>query len=73
MTVNITLPTILKFDDYHNIDDLVYNVNLISTEKIKGKEIGFDGKNYVGIFYTKTLPSKSEINELLKQNNITLI
>lgn len=73
MTVNITLPTIMKFDDYHHIDDFVDKLNEITKEKIKGKEIGFDGQNYVGIIYTKTLPSKSEIDTLLKQNNITLI
>lgn len=73
MTINISLPCVMTFDDYHHIDDFVDKLNEITKEKIKGKEIGFDGQNYVGIIYTKTLPSKSEIDTLLKQNNITLI
>lgn len=73
MTINISLPCVMTFDDYHHIDDFVDKLNEITKEKIKGKEIGFDGQNYVGIIYTKTQPSKSEIDIILKQNKITLI
>lgn len=73
MTVKISLPCVMTFDDYHHIDDFVDKLNEITKEKIKGKEIGFDGQNYVGIIYTERQPTKSEIDDILSKNNIKLI
>jgi len=54
-TIQIELPQRIKVSDYHEFNDISDAFNLLgSTNKIRVKEIGFNGA-YIGIIYIGSL------------------
>ena len=61
----LNLPTVLTFDDYHEINLATDMFNeLVCGQKIKAKEIGYCGGGYNAIFYLK---QDKEFQALRKQ------
>lgn len=51
--VMVNLPTILTFEDYHEIDSALDLFNNIMCKKIKAKELFSNNGYYYAIFYLK--------------------
>jgi hypothetical protein len=63
--MNIKIPYVKSFEDYHEIGDKLSFIKEI-IPSIKACEVGFDGV-YWGLFYIDKMPSKEEILQLLKK------
>ncbi len=63
--VTLNLPQVKAFGDYHEIDEVEHILNDFSNNRVKSKEIGFNG-SYWAVFYEGKLPDKKEIYDLIK-------
>lgn len=68
---------VAKFEDYHEIDYAAQLVNKVfnsghTVNKVKSREIGFDGYYYVGLFWTGRKPNKAQIKNALADKQIVL-
>lgn len=61
----LRLPFVKDFGDYHDIYAECDLLNELFEERIKCKEVAFDGR-YWGLFYVGVMPTKSEIRKMLK-------
>ena len=68
----LTLPAIVVVSDYHEFDEVADNINLVTVRKTKVKEIGFDGREYVGVIYQGAKPDQLELDRLLRNANVEL-
>ena len=50
--LKVTVPVIMSFRDYHDIDYVLDYLNELFGGKMKAEELGCDGQ-YYGIFYLK--------------------
>ncbi|MHA2279908.1 MAG: hypothetical protein ACXAC5_03400 [Promethearchaeota archaeon] len=67
--VEIKVPFAEEFDDYHEIDHLVNDINerANAEPKLKGIEVAFCG-NYLGVFYVGRKPPRKKIKEIVKES-----
>lgn len=72
--VIIELPKIIWADDYHDFNYFSTSVIKPLIKDAKVEELGYDTelRQYVGIVFIGKMPSDSEIDILLKSNNIVL-
>jgi hypothetical protein len=70
-TFTITFPKIVTARDYHAFDDIRWALNQVVSAKIRVKELGFKYK-YYAVLYVDTVPTNDEIDNLLKEHEITL-
>jgi len=68
MKATPNLPVVIGATDYHYFDVIKEALNKAFKEKVKMKELGFDG-NYYAVFYFQKLPSIKEQAWLLKEAN----
>ena len=71
-TVKATLPKLVVVRDYHEFDSVKETLNDILDVRVKVKEIAFDG-DYIGVVYVDKLPTKQEIDKLLKKAKLQVI
>ncbi len=64
MKTKIKFPFVDSFGDYHDIDDKLSSLNEVFTDRIKAKEIAYDG-TYWGVFYVGKLPSKDRLKKMV--------
>jgi hypothetical protein len=64
MKIKLKFPFVEGFGDYHEIKCKADDLNEIFAERIKSKEIAFDGE-YWGVFYVGKLPHKNELKKML--------
>lgn len=66
--VSINIPVIMNFDDYHEVDYVRdYFNQLVSSKKIKSKELFSSDYGYTAIFYFK---QDNEYKRLVKEYKI---
>lgn len=72
--VIVELPKIIYADDYHDFNYFFTSVIKPLIKNAKVEELGLDieSQQYVGIVYIGKIPSDSEIDIILKSNNIKL-
>jgi hypothetical protein len=51
------LPTVVTFEDYHDVTDAVRLLCQVTKVKIKYKELGLDGRKYAFLLYNGRLPN----------------
>lgn len=70
LQVHIGVPYAKAFDDYHDIDAHAEAINGAPIEglPLKAYECGFDGHNYIGLFYIGRRPLVSEIKEIVQRD-----
>ena len=74
MKIEVDLPRIVRCGDYHDFEYLADDIkdHLNPKPKIKVKELGNAGFQYVGVAYVGKMPSKKVINKLLEDAEIEL-
>jgi hypothetical protein len=68
MLVELKLPIVLRFSDYHFIDAFAEQINmLLLDEKVEFQELehGYPNSDYYGLFYIRQEPNKETIEDLL--------
>jgi hypothetical protein len=69
MQLKINVPYAKDFDDYHDIDHHMDEINSVGTDGhcLKSYECGFSGR-YYGIFYVGRRPSCSEMMDIVQRD-----
>lgn len=70
MKLNVNLPSLILCDDYHEFEDLEYQIRTI-IKGFKVKELGCEAGDYVGLAYVGKKPSEAVIQKLLDKESIT--
>lgn len=71
MDVSLKIPRLITVTDYHeffNIEDILREFN----PRLRCKEIGHDGFDYVGVVYIGRKPNKTMIRELARKQGFNL-
>lgn len=70
--IELTLPCVSEFYDYHDIDCLADDMKKHFNVKIKCFEVGFSDGLYIGCFYVGVKPTKEEVEKLMEKAGISL-
>lgn len=74
--IKISIPRLVKAEDYHDFESMEYNFNNMidaGETKVKIKEVGFAGRGYIGIMYSRgNKPNTQTIKEMLTRDGIKL-
>ena len=65
-TLKLKLPFVMRFGDYHEINEVGDRLNEIFSNKIRSYECAFDG-NYWAVFYVGCRPKVKDINVMLEE------
>lgn len=77
-TLKATFPLVLVFDDYHEIDDMQNTLNKVFGTRIGAYECGFGSTGegydkYAALFYVGKRPSKTIMEQAMKDANFTML
>lgn len=77
--ISINIPSLIKTDDYHDLDGIAQTVSKLTSKKIKSIEIGYEIQRQrtkflanVGVLYTGKKPSMKIIKELVQKEKTPL-
>lgn len=71
MKLDINVPQFVFARDYHEFSEWDHLVERLNSE-LTVKEIGFEGRVYIGIIYWRNEPTRAEILKLAEEQDVYL-